>query len=462
MKIYKLVGITLFLLVSWVFTSCDGMNEIQEEFSERESRVYLGKVDSIKSFPGFGRAKITWYISSDPKIDKTVIYWNMRKDSLVKEFVRLTPGVQKDSIIVENLSEGDYIFEFRNFNDLGERSLFSSKTVSVWGEKYAEKLHGRKIVSKNFDYETSRYTLEFSDTFKGDHVVYSKIIFSDVHGSEKTVRIDRDVSSVILNDFPDGGELLFQTVFFPPQGIDSVFNAFEKVKAPAVVFDGGEKLSLKGNLTSKYFECNEMLYEWNSDGDLIAHVYENGTFTQKNKYTSLIPRENFRDFFYYDDDKFIGVTTMHFLVMLKITGGGNAEIVKTPQGADTFGSGFSFSQFIPAKGFFFSLGDDELLIWTAKNNATWGNPLGETASDAFFYDPVALYQNKYLIGVDENDFLWNFPVSMIGYLGNKNKIGSGWQRFKKIIPFKDLLLGMDANGDLWKFNFDCEKYWILE
>ena len=81
MKIYKLVGIALFLLVSWIFTSCDGMNEIQEEFSERESRVYLGKVDSIKSFPGFGRAKITWYISSDPKIDKTVIYWNMKRFS---------------------------------------------------------------------------------------------------------------------------------------------------------------------------------------------------------------------------------------------------------------------------------------------------------------------------------------------------------------------------------------------
>ena len=26
---------------------------------------------------------------------------------------------------------------------------------------------------------------------------------SDIHGSEKTLWIDRDVSSVILNDFPD-------------------------------------------------------------------------------------------------------------------------------------------------------------------------------------------------------------------------------------------------------------------
>src|SRR5690606_37926740 len=99
-----------------MLSSCDKMNDIQEEFTSREDQVYLGKVDSIRFYSGFGRAKITWYIGSDPKIDRTIIYWNMRKDSVVKDFIRNTSGVQKDSIILDNLPEGSTLFEFRNVN----------------------------------------------------------------------------------------------------------------------------------------------------------------------------------------------------------------------------------------------------------------------------------------------------------------------------------------------------------
>src|SRR5690554_5430897 len=107
----KLIKIIFSLLAGIIIvTSCDDMNDIQSQFADREEQVYLGKVDSIKFFPGFGRVKLTWYVSSDPKIEKTIIYWNMRNDSIVKEFNRNTPGVQKDSITFESLPEGSTLF----------------------------------------------------------------------------------------------------------------------------------------------------------------------------------------------------------------------------------------------------------------------------------------------------------------------------------------------------------------
>ena len=71
------------------------------------------------------RAKITWYITADPKIEQTVIYWNERTDSLVKNVSRTSSGVMKDSIIIENLPEGSTLFEFRNMNSKGEYSLYT-------------------------------------------------------------------------------------------------------------------------------------------------------------------------------------------------------------------------------------------------------------------------------------------------------------------------------------------------
>src|SRR5690606_12297077 len=107
--------------------------------------------------PGFGRAKLTWYVGSDPKIDRTIIYWNMRQDSIVKEFARNTPGVQKDSIILDNLPEGSTLFEFRNMNNDGETSLYSSATVTVWGAEFGDGLRARSLNGFDFDYAQSTY-----------------------------------------------------------------------------------------------------------------------------------------------------------------------------------------------------------------------------------------------------------------------------------------------------------------
>jgi hypothetical protein len=123
-----LLGIAVFILV---LSSCNKMSDIQRKYAEKTEQVYLGRVDSLVSIPGIGRAKLVWYINSDPKIDRTIIYWNMRKDSIVKEFNRTTAGLQKDSVIINNLSEGTTLIELRNVNKDGEASLYTSVCVPV-------------------------------------------------------------------------------------------------------------------------------------------------------------------------------------------------------------------------------------------------------------------------------------------------------------------------------------------
>ena len=114
--------------------SCNDMNSIQEEYASREEIVYLTKVDSITAYLGVGNVKLVWWISADPKIEQTVVYWNVRQDSLVKDFVRTGPGKQKDSVTITGLAPGTYQFQFRNKNRRGEYSLYSSAVGRVLAE----------------------------------------------------------------------------------------------------------------------------------------------------------------------------------------------------------------------------------------------------------------------------------------------------------------------------------------
>ena len=446
-----------------ILTSCDDMNDIQSRFADREEQVYLGKVDSIKIYPGLGRVKITWYVSADPKIDKTIIYWNMRSDSIVKEFNRNTSGVQKDSIIIESLPEGTSLFEFRNMSNDMEFSLFSMSTATVWGTKFGDGLYSRKITAQDFDYENRSFNLGFSPTFKGDSVVYSQIVYTTLEGEEKKMRIDRDTESILLPDFADGGELHFRTAFFLPNGIDTVFSNYKIHKAPKAVFDKGEKISLPGNLKSKYFERDGSLYEWNLAGDIIVYeLNEDGLFTQTESYPSLVPRNVYRDFFFYDDDKFIGIDVGNLVFMFQIINN-ELSIVKTPAGRDYMGSSYNMDKFIAAKGFFFTIKDGVIRTYLANNNATFGTPNGTIVGTGFKYEPVILFNYNTLLGVDAEGYLYSTPITTTGVLGNKSTIGSGWDRFKNFVSVGDKLLCLDGDGDFYQFDFNTtDNYWVVD
>ena len=469
-KIHKLFPIALGLLASvfLALSSCDKMDDIQQKYAEREEQVYLGKVDSIQSFTGFSRAKLTWYISSDPRIDRTIIYWNLRQDSIVKEFKHTGSGVQKDSITIDNLTEGATLYEFRNVNKEGETSLYSSASVTVWGPEFANSLHARELTAFDFDYSQSLYNLTLSPAVLGDSVVYSQITYTNTHGEEKTVRIERDTANVELTDFPDGGEFRFRTVFFIPQGIDTIYNDYTVFKAPKAVSERGKKISFAGNMASKYFDrSGENLYEWNAAGDLIVYALNaDGSLAKTETFPSIVPRSTYRDFFFYDDDKFIGISKGNAVSMLQIVDGGLA-FVKTPAGSNTLATGFTYQQFIPAKGYFFSItaGTGEMKIWLAQNDATWGTPNGTKVGTGFtIYEPFMLFNNQALLGVDEDGYLWSIPVSVSGTIGSKSRIGSGWNRFKKMVSVGTKLYCIEENGDFYVFdNFNTtDNFWIVD
>ncbi len=472
-KIYNAFPVALGLVASVVllFSSCDKMNDIQAQWAGKEEQVYLGKVDSLRFYPGFGRAKITWYIGADPKVDRTIIYWNMRQDSIVKEFVRTGSGLQRDSVILENLPEGSTLFEFRNVNSEGETSLYSNLTVTVWGQDFTSGLRARRIDAFSLNPDESIFELGLTPTTMGDNVAYAEVVYTNSSGQVRTLRADRETNALQLTNFPAGGEFDLRTVFFPPQGIDTVYNEFESFQAPVVVTATGSKSALAGNLSSKYFEYNggENLYEWTSDSKLIAYPLNgDGSVSINGTQVATVSRDTYRDLFFFNADRFVAVTTGNALQMVTLQTK-TPIIVQTPENADNFGSGFSMPLFMssPSGVFFYSLTTAGVLqAWYAKNNASFNTPNNVAVGTGYdvYKNKLALFNTTSLLAVDEEGNLWSQPVSVSGRLGSKSRIGSGWNRFERILGVGTTLLCMEENGDFYMFeNFNTtENFWIVE
>ena len=67
--------IALPLIMLWM-ASCDDMNSIHQKYYDWGEDIYTGVVDSLKAYGGYEKVKFNWELNADPRITKTVIFWN--------------------------------------------------------------------------------------------------------------------------------------------------------------------------------------------------------------------------------------------------------------------------------------------------------------------------------------------------------------------------------------------------
>ena len=226
----KIILFSVWSLLSFaLIVSCEMTTDIQKKFTDEGERVYLSMTDSLTAYHGVGRVKLEWYISADPKVDTTVIYWNMRKDSVEREFKRTEEGRQKDSLSLE-LPEGTYIFELFNKNRRGERSLIATAQGVSYGDTYASKLIARPVVDITgtaFDHVTQSNTIRIrwdeAPTGCIAKIKYKK----RSTGEEVEVLVDERTSTTTITDVGNRLEhpddmLYISSVYFPPSSMDYI------------------------------------------------------------------------------------------------------------------------------------------------------------------------------------------------------------------------------------------------
>ncbi|MDR0421611.1 MAG: hypothetical protein LBH72_01195 [Proteiniphilum sp.] len=136
------------LLLAACLVTCGDINSIHQEYYDRGEDIYTGVVDSIKVFPGYEKALLVWEINADPRITETVIYWNQREDSAIVSANRNGQiGRLPMSYSLDELKEGDYVFEFVTRDDEGHHSMTQEAAALIYGESYTQTLRNRNVSS---------------------------------------------------------------------------------------------------------------------------------------------------------------------------------------------------------------------------------------------------------------------------------------------------------------------------
>ncbi|MDB5012263.1 MAG: hypothetical protein JWQ25_465 [Daejeonella sp.] len=223
MKSY--INIVLTSVILFAAAGCSKETADYRDFLAKKEIVYPGIVSKLKATPGNSRVLLTWNPSPDPSVNKYVVYWNDKADSLV---VNASSHNTNDTIkaFIGNLGEYTYSFSLVSFDDKGNRSIESkTKSVKVYGPLYAAGLINRPYKSSNpsvFNGEAVTLNFNVPDTIN----ITTEIKYTAIDGAEKKVFLDPAVNSITLGDYKLGQPILYKSSYLPITGaVDTFFTS---------------------------------------------------------------------------------------------------------------------------------------------------------------------------------------------------------------------------------------------
>lgn len=221
--------VALFITGNLLF-ACTKLSDSYKDFVSGGEIYYPGRADSLKTFPGRNRIQLTWLLTSDPKITKTVLYWNNRADSIVVN-VQRGQGVDTIRQTLNSIREGTYTFEVFTFDSKGNKSVPVSKIANVYGDNYTITLVNRTLSTYAMSKPvTDTALLDFypgSAQHIGVNIRYKNLLGDSVF---VTVPQKPDTVRVKLLKFKKGDAFIFRTFYKPePGAIDTFYSAYEKI-----------------------------------------------------------------------------------------------------------------------------------------------------------------------------------------------------------------------------------------
>lgn len=151
MKLTKYI--TLLLLGGAVTSavSCTKMDDYLR-FTEGISNTYTGKLDSAVFFAGNGRLLFHGELSSDPKVNRIGLYWNVgtKPDSLSIDVDYATDKIVEQVI---DIAEGSYNFQIYTYDGAGNHSIPMTRSGNSYGANYLEGTYNRVVKTCALDKE---------------------------------------------------------------------------------------------------------------------------------------------------------------------------------------------------------------------------------------------------------------------------------------------------------------------
>ncbi|MDR3245358.1 MAG: discoidin domain-containing protein [Prevotellaceae bacterium] len=221
----KIFYLLLILIAAVSLFSCEGeMDSTYKQFVVPNGINYPQRVDNLEIVFGEGRVKLTWTKPIDPKVVKTVVFWNNYADSLL---VNVPAEGQTVACIVDNLPEGNYTFQVKTFDSEGNASISNDISGKVFGANYRVGLTARTIRSATLTETDGTEGLIDCGSATLD-LIYTEIRYKNNSNETITRRLPATVINVTLPDVKRREFFEFRSVFYPKNALDTFYLAWEQ------------------------------------------------------------------------------------------------------------------------------------------------------------------------------------------------------------------------------------------
>lgn len=208
-------------LAVYSLAACSEMDATYEEYLEGGERIYTGRADSLKAFPGYKRVGLSWLLISDPKITYCKVFWNNGVDSM-KIPVKRSAGIDTINIIVNDLEEGVYTFDIYTGDDRGHTSLKASVIGRVYGDEYSANMPDMPFTrAKWWDDKT---TIKWGVKEGNDILTGVELSYTDLSGEKQQMIVLPDSTETVMEDYKKGTDFHYRTMYLPDStAIDTLY-----------------------------------------------------------------------------------------------------------------------------------------------------------------------------------------------------------------------------------------------
>ncbi len=271
------------LAILLLLVGCAKLDTDFREFLAQNEIIYTGSVENVSYRPGNLRTELVWKASTDATIDRYVVYWNDKKDSVV---VKAQPNQDTLRALINGLNEYSYSFTIQSFDNKGNKSIpFNVNNVKVYGTVYTRSLLNRQVnIERPFvSYSEQSTILNFlaPDTIN----VYTLISYQKKSGENATIKIGADQQTVAVPDYKLGTEISYKSFYMPQRNSLDTFAVLNFSTFPSHVY--------------RDIECDKSLFR---EVRLEHDVYTLGESPLRNLWSGKREPEGYPDIYHSQDN----------------------------------------------------------------------------------------------------------------------------------------------------------------
>ncbi len=216
-RFYLCAGLVLTTLLTTLY-GCDKTMTPYKKYVDDHEIVYPAKLDSFELYSGRDRVEFRFPVPPDPRIDRVKIYWHNGQDSIEATF----PG-HTDTLVVDIphlTTEGSYTFDIYTFDKAGNKSVKSTRAITVYGDEYERFLLNRPI-NKVVAHIGGNTVLDWGAPSRGAQGTI--INYTDTTGKKKSLFVPTDSLETELPDLEVSDYITYQTAFLPDSTVIDTF-----------------------------------------------------------------------------------------------------------------------------------------------------------------------------------------------------------------------------------------------